>query len=225
MQITIVRATSSPGSLVSLAADITQKRINGDEILTTPAAPKLIKYLLTANHTSIFEHAVMSVLIQGVSRSFLAQITRHRMASYTSASQHYQDYRGYPDIVDEQMADDPTTQDFIARASHVYQQLINLGFPSEEARQILPNSKAVNILWTINTRSLINFLNQRLCKRNVKEMQVFASKLKEVCMEWWPELFVHIGPDCKMKGCCTQGHMQAKVCKPITRCVPNVHVR
>lgn len=222
MQLTITRATSSPGSLVSLAADITQKRINGDEVLVTPAAPKLIKYLLTANHTSVFEHASITILIQGVSRSFLAQITRHRMASYTSASQHYQDYREYPDVMSKRMADDPVAQTAVNKANSYYRLLIKEGHSPEEARQVLPNSKEVNILWTINARSLINFLNQRLCKRNTKEMLTFANRLHIICKEWWHDLFAWVGPDCIMRRCCTQGHMQAGACKLIPKCDPDV---
>jgi len=86
------------------------------------------------------------------------------------------------------------------------------GIKPEEARQVLPNACTVNFMWTINARSLVEFLNKRLCKRNVEEMQIFAKKLYVLCMEWFPELFVHVGPQCKMLGVCKQGPMKADVC-------------
>ena len=93
----------------------------------------------------------------------------------------------------------------------------------EEARQILPNSKAVNILWTINARSLINFFHQRLCYRNVEEMRIFADRMHAVCMGWFPQLFQFVGPECTFMKRCNQGKMMAPQCKgryPWTADVP-----
>ena len=208
MCIRLIRKTEDPSLLIQLACDITQKNMfRGKE-----ASEVLIKFLIDANHISLFEHVSTTWLIQDVSRSFLAQITRHRMASYTAASQHYQDYQDYPCIVDESM-NKRYVDSFCADVDSQYAQLIDEGVPAQEARQILPNAKAVNILWTINVRSLINFLNLRLCERNVNEMKTFAFKILRKCRAWWPEVFEHIGPDCKMIGKCRQGKMMAEQCK------------
>ena len=130
------------------------------------------------------------------------------MASYTVSSQHYQEYSDYPNIVDEKMVHHPAVRKTLDKLNETYQQLIADGVPKEEARQILPNSKAVNILWTINARSLINFLNLRMCHRNTKEIKHFATTLCKLLEDkWWPELFSLIGPDCHMKGECSQGIM------------------
>ena len=208
MQVQLIRSTEDPGHIIRLASDLTQKK----ETSGKGASEELIKFLITANHTSLLEHITTTWLIKDVSRSFLAQITRHRMASYTSASQHYQDYRDYPNIVDKSMDNSLTDNQFVA-IDAAYVEHINKGVPAQEARQILPNAKAVNILWTINVRSLINFLNLRLCYRNVNEMRIFANKVHDKCMLWWPEVFDHIGPDCMMLGKCRQGRMMAQICK------------
>ena len=208
MQVKLIRKTQDPGKLIKLASDLTQKR----EPSLTEASKKLIKYLITANHTSLFEHISTTWLISGVSRSFLAQITRHRMASYTSASQHYQDYSQYPCVV-SQSIDTLETLKILKSIDWFYEWLIQQGIKPEEARQILPNAKAVNILWTVNVRSLINFLNLRLCERNVEEMKLFASIISNKCIKWWPEVFTLVGPDCVMLGKCRQGKMKAKICK------------
>lgn len=208
MQIEVIRATIEPIKIITQACALTQGK-NKNDIINPDL---LIKYLFTANHTSVFEHVNITVLISGVSRSFLAQITRHRMGSFTSASQHYEDYSGYDFIADKNTI---TYQAFIDTCDHAdeaYNYLISTDVPKEEARQVLPNAKAVNIFWTVNARSLINFFNQRLCKRNVKEMQIFANYMHHICMNWFPELFIWTGPDCKTLGGCTQGRMKAKEC-------------
>lgn len=211
MQIEVIRATVDPDKVVAYACQLTQKK----EITDAPsqmAIDKLIHYLMSANHTSPFEHAVITVMIFGVSRSFLAQITRHRMGSFTSASQHYTLYDSFPNVADKETLLNQPFQNFCDQADEMYNYLISTGIPKEEARQVLPNAKGVNILWTVNARSLINFFNQRLCRRNVNEMRIFARKMKAICMTWFPELFYIVGPDCEMLGGCTQGKMKSKEC-------------
>jgi len=168
---------------------------------------KLGKYLLDAEHTSPLEHVSYMFRIEGVSRSFLAQITRHRMGSFTSASQHYQDYQDYPCIIDK------LTDTAVLSLHHSYNQyekLLKDGMPKEEARQVLPNAAAVNLLWTVNARSLITFLKQRLCMRNVKEMQIFANKVLSLVTPVFPEIFNHVGPQC-FKSMCKQGRLECGV--------------
>ncbi len=92
-------------------------------------------------------------------------------------------------------------------AQHDYVQMIDNGVPKYEARQILPNASAVNILWTVNARSLLNFFELRLCKRNVDEMQIFAGKIWESVNSHWPEFASLCGPYCYPSGKCNQGFM------------------
>ena len=214
MEIIVIRSTAVPINVVGMACSLTQK-----QGIENKADSKLIKYLFTANHTSPFEHCYITLLIKNVSRSFLAQITRHRMGSFTSASQHYQKYDNYPNILDPRMVDMEAVTHICNQADSTYEWIISNGIPKEEARQILPNAKAVNLLWTVNARSLINFFNQRLCKRNVREMRMFAESLLTTCIDWFPDLFIWVGPDCKTLGGCTQGRMKAEVC--INANIPN----
>lgn len=208
MGIAVIQQTPYPAGVLGVACGITQKQSSDFK----PASPKTIQFLYNANHGSLLEHAVITVLITGVSRSFLAQITRHRMASYTSASQHYQNYSGYPHVMDDDMAGSAYVEEVIDHIESEYHSLVKGGTPIEEARQILPGSKAVSILWTVNARSLANFLNLRLCRRNVKEMRVFARKMYGVAINWFPELFEIVGTDCEF-GECRQGHLKPEICK------------
>lgn len=214
-EITLINFTKNPNTVIQLASDITQKNLS-DELMLRPAKPALVKFLFESNHHSLFEHCDMTLLITGVSRSFLAQITRHRLASYTAASQHYQNYGGYDHVISSRSAEQRDFIDALELSDFYYTRFVKeSGLPPEEARQILPNSKAVNILWTINARSLINFLNLRLCKRNVEEMYIFAKKLHNIAEHWWPELFELVGPDCKKFRACTQGKMQSPKCEGV----------
>ena len=205
-KITVICKTSTPSEMIRSAVQITTNR-------PVMNINKTIKFLLTANHTSLFEHVSITLLIENVSRSFLAQITRHRMSSFTTSSQHYQDYRNFPIVIDPKLAtgalEDRMMKNNLHQTISEYSGMIEYGINKSEARQILPNAMAVNILWTINARSLINFLNLRMCKRNVLEMRIFANNLYSICIDWFPELFKFVGPDCFMTNC-KQGAMSCQ---------------
>ena len=210
--VTLKQVTPEPEKMISLALRLTMKADLESEAPTVNH--KMCKYLLDANHTSVLEHVVYTFLLQNVSRSFLAQITRHRMASFTSGSQHYQEYSDYPCIIHPDFTRDESANKFfdtnLTQMYEAYGYLIrDHGILPQEARQLLPNAAAVNILLTINARSLVNFLNLRLCYRNVDEMQMFAEQVLSWGRQHFPALFDNVGPQCFMDRC-KQGKMQCK---------------
>ena len=208
MEVRLIVCTEGMYYTISLARAITMKQ---DTSNINHMQPADYKFLLVAEHTSLFEHASFTFLLSGISRSLLAQITRHRICSFTAGSQHYQDYSDYPLVIDSSISNTTNLKkSFEGALEHsmlTYENAILRGTPKEEARQVLPNAMAVNLLWTINARSLVNFLRLRLCKRNVKEMRVLAEKVWRICYDVLPELFIWVGPQCFMDGVCKQGKM------------------
>jgi thymidylate synthase (FAD) len=130
------------------------------------------------------------------------------MGSFTCSSQHYQTYNDYPLVVHPKYkAEFIGPGGGLIAAMFAYEDLMARDIPKEEARQTLPNAMAVNILWTVNARSLANFFRQRCCNRNTAEMQLFANRLLAEVIKVWP-LFENVfGPPCKT-GKCNQRHMQ-----------------
>lgn len=194
-KVKLLWATPDPMNAVSTALKITMKKnfLDGKTL-----SPKTIQSVVNMGHTSVFEHVVYSFLILGASRSHLAQITRHRMASYTSGSQHYQVYSDYGARGHKSLTGVETFQNAIAASMEAYNKLVDDGYHSYEARQVLPNGMENNLLFTINARSLINFLSLRTCKRNTAEIKDVADKIHVIAKEHFPELFDHVGPPCKM---------------------------
>lgn len=212
MQITTVWCTPFPEKIATIAADITMKhKISSAADMT--ARLSIGPDAVYRNHMKILEHCVQCFLVTGISRALLQQIVQHRMSTVTSASQHYQNYEDYSFVIRDGKLDARKVYCSLKKSHDTYIQLKKIGWPKEEARQVLPNASAVNILFTINASSLVHFLNLRMCKRNVSEMQIFANKIHKACMEWWPEVFAVVGPDCKMHGKCRQGTMMAYECQ------------
>ena len=211
MEVKTLWSTPDPGKLVRSA--ITNTMADLTKLQETPSkdvSKDLLMFLFDAEHSSVVEHACISFKITGVSRSFLAQITRHRMGSFTSSSQHYQDYSDYPLIVGEridQLNGISGIFDQHFKETHdLYDACQENDIPKEEARQVLPNACAVNLIWTVNARSLYNFMRLRMCYRNVKEIQIFARKVWVLADAWWPELAWCLAPPC-YHAACNQGKM------------------
>ena len=59
------------------------------DTITNDGIRKFIKRLMSSGHLSPMEHASFTFAVSGVSRALLAQITRHRIASFSVSSQRY----------------------------------------------------------------------------------------------------------------------------------------
>lgn len=203
IKVDLISSTVDADCILETAINMTMKQ---DYSATGIGLPGRIQRLIEMGHTSLFEHINYTFLIEGASRNFLSQMTRHRMASYTSGSQHYQIYSDYDFTISSELKDIVAIKDHIDRSMFLYEDLIRQGFPREEARQILPGGMQNNLMVTINARSLMNFFRLRLCRRNVQEMQVVAKKMYNLCYIQHPYIWVNIGPEC-YKGQCKQGKM------------------
>ena len=88
----LLQYTGEPERTVALAAklcysDATIEDL--DEKMSDAAVAAFLGRLANMGHQSPVEHASFTFGIEGVSRAFLAQITRHRVASFSVKSQRY----------------------------------------------------------------------------------------------------------------------------------------
>ena len=217
MTIDILSFTVDPCSILHTGLQTCMKK----DTDTGYATNTQIQYLLSAGHMSPLEHVSMTILVKGISRSLLAQITRHRAFKFTASSQHYQNYSDYEMIVAPEMCGSdgvPTTSAQINAftalniALEAYDEAIKQGLPKEEARQLLPGACAVNLMITADARNMVNFFRQRRCLRNVEEMVIFADLWWTKAVTWFPELFSHVGAPCFKTNKCNQGKMQSSKC-------------
>lgn len=128
---------------------------------------EIVKHCWESGHYSIAEHAYFTFEITGVSRSLLAQLTRHRLASYSVTSQRYVDMKDYDMIIPREIDNNPAAKEIFNKAIDAtrdcYKELQELDIKNEDARAVLPNACSTNLVMTINLRSLSNFMNERLC--------------------------------------------------------------
>ena len=90
--VTLLACTPEPEKLVAAAAKLCYSPSSIETIregLTEEKTSSFVQMLAEIGHESPIEHASFTFGIEGVSRSLLAQITRHRIASYSVQSQRY----------------------------------------------------------------------------------------------------------------------------------------
>ncbi|MBN2964111.1 FAD-dependent thymidylate synthase [Sulfurospirillum sp. T05] len=139
-------------------------------------------------HASTLEHLVYTFYIQGISRALLQELSRHRLASPSVKSTRY--------TLKELKAEEPFTCNETARAEKYLvftgdarvdamsiqalenvRLVLNEGIGNDKAKYCLPESYKTELTWTINARSLQNFLTLRSNKSALWEIQNLARAL------------------------------------------------
>jgi thymidylate synthase (FAD) len=162
-------------------------------------ADRLIRHIMRSRHLSTLEHLNYTFAIEGLSRAALAQLTRHRHMSYSVQSQRYCRFGSYdksggfdyilpPTIADEgdklQWVDDDSALGHFEEAMNylqiAYDRLRAAGVPAEDARMVLPQAAATNLVMTANLRSLLEFYSKRKPGRGAQwEIASLAEKIRE----------------------------------------------
>lgn len=170
-------------------------------------ADRLIRHIVTSGHTSTLEHINFTFTIEGVSRSLLAQLTRHRHFSYSVQSQRYVKFgskdktEGFDYVTPDTISKDGNTEKLgeykqvMYEIQQSYDRLRKLGVPAEDARYVLPNAATCNLVFTGNLRSLLDFYSKRGEGTHAQwEIQELAENLKNevVKVEPWTESFFQV---------------------------------
>ena len=204
------------------------------EKLTDENIKSFVKMLAKIGHESPIEHANFTFGIEGVSRSFLAQITRHRIASYSVQSQRYVKEAQFEYVVPPEIENiDQAKQEFLKSMheaqthydnltsilqKHHKELMIKNGMDEktaqrlsekqaiEDARFVLPNACETKIICTFNARSLLNFFSHRCCNRAQWEIRQVAMEMLKLVIKVAPNIFHNAGPSCT-RGTCSEGNM------------------
>lgn len=229
-KVILLAHTPNPEQTVAAAAKLcySSSDITGlTDSLTDEKAAAFVEMLSEIGHESPIEHASFTFGIEGVSRSLLAQITRHRMASFSVKSQRYvrEGSFGYvtpPEIAadheakrlyDEIMAEDQRKYDRLAeilKEKHIKtfmaegkdeKTATRLAEKKaiEDARFVLPNSCETQMVMTMNARSLKNFFRIRCCNRAQWEIRDIADQMLALVSAVAPELFKNAGTRLRLR--------------------------
>lgn len=147
---------------------------------------RVIKFLAKEKHGTPFEHVVFRFMV--TCPIFTArQWIRHRVGTFNERSMRYVKskndcYVPY-DFSDEQKK---IFEESIAKAFDAYEEIISLADDKrrarEAARAVLPLGMFTKFEWTVNYRSLANFIRQRTDEHAQYEIRFLAQLIMHVVL-------------------------------------------
>jgi thymidylate synthase (FAD) len=184
------------------------------------SAKGLINFLMREKHGTPFEHNAFRFHVKCpvfVAREWF----RHRIGSFNEFSARYSevgedffvpyqnDVRsqvGKPGayefhMVEEEIADQAIG--IISQANSIayesYKKLIDIGIAKELSRTVLPVGMYTQFYWTVNARSLMNFLSLRLSKTAQLDIRRYAKSVEAIFADKMPvtyKAWVENGMNC-----------------------------
>lgn len=159
--------------------------------------PELIRFLMRNRHGTPFESTVLTFRVKTpifVAREWF----RHRIGSFNEMSGRYKELpgeffmharartqEGKPGSYRFEDAGDAKTGLMHANvdlaystAWDIYQLLLSEGIAKEQARAVLPVGIMTQFYWTVNARSLMNFLELRLAPNAMEEIRDAAQVVR-----------------------------------------------
>lgn len=251
MKVSIIAHTPEPDKIIAAAAKLCYSSVGTDEILdglTEEKTEKFIDMLSSLGHESPVEHASFTFAVEGVSRSLLAQLTRHRIASFSVQSQRYVDKENFEYIIPPEIDSVPEARALFIKAMEddreTYRELnriltekhtvqnLSEGMDekqaktaaskkaNEDARYVLSNACDTKIVMTMNVRSLYNFFSLRCCSRAQWEIRALACEMLRLVKEVAPALFKKAGPAC-IRGACAEGKFSCGKASAVRETIKN----
>ena len=175
----------------------------------------LLDHLMRSGHWGPFEHPQVTFAIEGISRACMAQLTRHRHASFDVMSLRYVDLSDemdlkqrftYPDTFEQEevisregvgnvsmpvQKRQNLVDEVYKNCADAYCKLVEAGIPKEDARMLLPIGTKVNLTFSMNARSLMHLLDMRMKADSQWEIREMSRMLLEEAKEWMPQTFAY----------------------------------
>jgi len=203
MKVTLLSHTLDGANLCGEAAAVCTASSNPE---------KSLRAALASGHESVLEHVSFTFRIEGLSRAALAQLTRHRLASFDVESQRYVKLEDVRMVMPDSIARSAFLQEaevYLTSSMDLYKRMLAAGIAPEDARYVTPQAVVTNLIMTANARELRHFFRLRCCNRAQWEIRGVADAMLAICKKVVPELFYGAGPSCVSCGCmeaCPCGH-------------------
>ena len=196
MKVELIRNTSFPADLCGQAAAVCTDSQNYESALM---------HAVESGHTSVLEHAVFTFQVEGISRACLAQLTRHRLASFDVQSQRYVKLDDPELVIPPSILQDreltQEVEECMMYSMETYRKLLAAGVPAEDARYVTPQAVPTKLIMTMNARELIHFFSLRTCNRAQWEIREMADRMLKICRKVSPQIFGNVGPGCVTGRC------------------------
>lgn len=218
LKVILLRATPDPDEIVALGARLCYAQADVEALrgrVERADQSAYVSRVMARGHLSVTEHASFTFAVEGVSRALLAQLTRHRLASFSVQSQRYVSMAdGFDYVIPPSISalGEEEEREFIREMDTMHawyrrwqEKLGGAGeSANQDARFVLPNAASTRLVMTMNARELMHFFELRCCNRAQWEIREMAWQMLALCRQEAPALFAQAGPAC-LRGVCPEG--------------------
>jgi thymidylate synthase (FAD) len=162
-----------------------------------------------AGHHSTLEHNIYVFGVTGLSRAATHQLVRHRHLQFDQQSQRYLSFKNaeFPFVKPKKIASLPALSERFDRLmdeiGHAYAEMLDAGVPGEDARFVLPNAAASQLVVSGNARAWYEFLTLRTCNMAQWEIREMSFQVLRILKREDPVLFKDAGATC-VRGYCNE---------------------
>src|SRR5579864_1844739 len=170
---------------------------------------KTVDRVRAAGHHSTLEHNIYVFGVTGLSRAATHQLVRHRHLQFDQQSQRYLAFKDtdFPYVKPKRIASLPALSErfdaLMREIGSTYQALLEAGIPGEDARFVLPNAAASQLVVSGNARAWYEFLTLRTCNMAQWEIRQMAFEVLRILKRQDPVLFKDAGATC-VRGYCNE---------------------
>ena len=170
--------------------------------ITADSAKIFVENLIRRGHESVLEHFSVTFKII-CDRGVMAELTRHRLASFSIESTRFCDYKDELTFIKpcfwEYASENISSAlgyemwaETTEKLERIYQTLRDTNSTPEQARAILPNSLKTEIVMTADLREWRHILKLRTDKKAHPQMREVAFMILKILKEKLPVVFADI---------------------------------
>lgn len=193
MKVELERITDKPEMAVAKAGGIS----HDNEIKGIEDARELNKKFIDWGHESPIEFASSTFYVEGVSRVFLAQITRHRLANFMVQSFRYTEPdegvvipETIKDWANKNKANQDALDQSLSNADWLYDQMVEDGVPKEDARMAKFMGEKTKLYVRFNFREARHIIQLRGLNEHAQwEIREFGQEVLEYLYYEAPSIF------------------------------------
>lgn len=163
--------------------------------ITETSATQFVRNLIKRGHESVLEHCAVTFKII-CDRGVMAELTRHRLASFSVESTRYCDYKDGVQFISpfaQGTMNFVSWENLMMQSELFYKHLRANGAPPELARSVLPMSLATEMVVTANLREWRLICKLRTNKKAHPQMRQVAGMILDILKEKLPVVFEDIG--------------------------------
>ena len=218
-EVVLVTYTGMPEIPAKAARFCTSSRTVQEILESCEGDTEVLERVMGLGHGSVLEHFSVTFGVSGISRVTETQFVRSRIASFSVKSGRYTRIKEFFQVVvpkalcgkfwrpkepGHPLVAEISPIELIHMCHQMYLDLLAQGVAPEDARYILPQATATQLLVTMNARELLHFFSLRCCGHAQWEIRIVAFKMLAICKQLQPIIFKNAGPPCASTGFCTE---------------------